>query len=103
MQNKIVSLGLAGLLIIVFIAGYTTYNTLDNRIKEINSQTSNQLIESIKTNKDQINAVLCELRAKADVALFTKYDSYFESLNKSMTDVQQRLARIEGQLSAQPK
>ena len=99
MDKKIITIGFAGLLVTVFIAGLITYNSLDNRITTITGQTAEILKFDIKMQKTQLDALAAELRLKADIALYTKYDGYFDTLNKNISDVRDRLARIEGQLS----
>ena len=99
MDNKKITIGLATLFIIVFIAGIYAWTTLDRRMTEITDKTASDLECKIKEQKAQIDSLSAELRIKADVALFTKYDNYFITLNASISDIRDRLARIEGQLS----
>lgn len=86
-----------------FVAAIATLSYIDARVNIAMASSIAANESAIEANKKTIADLSQEMRVKADVALFVKYDRYFESINADMTKVKSDLAYIKGQLDIRLK
>lgn len=81
-----------------FIAGVISLTFIDSRVTANTDPKFEIVTCDIQAAKTERTALANELRAKADLATFSKYDHYFETINKDLSDLKGQLAYIQGQL-----
>lgn len=94
-DNKVLTIGLAILFIGAFIGGFAAYNSLSTQINTTIKEKTAAYECQIQTNKEEIKNLANELRIKADVVALNKIDNRFDTVNYNLSEIKDRLARME--------